>query len=404
MVRICVPNVKVSCISVRPFLSFVKLPIIMRLVPPYIESLEPYKAGKPIAELQKELGLTRIVKLASNENPTGPSPLAVEAMRMHVDQLHRYPNGGLDLREVLAERFRLKIGNVIAGSGSEGIMSNIIRAFLCDDDEVLTSEGTFVGFYVLARSRGTKLVTVPLRDFHFDLVAIADRINEHTKIIYLVNPNNPTGTIFTKQEFDEFMRKVPGHVLIILDEAYFEYAQDNPSYPDSMHYRYDNVITLRTFSKAYGLAGIRIGYGFAHDMLIENLLKVKLPFEPSTLAQAAGIAALSDEVFLKETLEVNARERKALPAALRELGYTVVPSEANFVLVPLNDERAVENLYQNLLKMGIILRPLKAFGLPRCVRITIGTEEQNRLLLEALAALQSKSQPGTNLRRAGILE
>jgi histidinol-phosphate aminotransferase len=289
------------CISPAGLLSLLitlfshPLPLPVRLVPPYIESLEPYKPGKPIAELQKELGITDVVKLASNENPLGASPLALEEMQRHMDDLHRYPNGGLDLREVLAGRFRLKVGNVIAGSGSEGIMSNIIRAFLCDDDEVLTSEGTFVGFYVLARSRGTRLITVPLKDYHFDLEAIASRINEHTKIIYLANPNNPTGTIFTRAEFDAFIKRVPPHVLIILDEAYFEYAQRSPDYPDSMAYRYDNVITLRTFSKAFGIAGMRIGYGFAHDSLITNLLKVKLPFEPGTLAQAAGIGALRDE-------------------------------------------------------------------------------------------------------------
>jgi histidinol-phosphate aminotransferase len=220
----------------------------MPLVPPYIETLEPYKAGKPISELQRELGITNIIKLASNENPLGSSPLAIEAMKKHFTALNLYPNGGLDLREVLAQRFNLKVGNVIAGSGSEGIMSNIIRAFLCDDDEVLTSEGTFVGLYVLARSRGVKLVLVPQDHYHFDLGAIAAAINRHTKIIYLANPNNPTGTTFTKSQFDAFMKNVPDHVLIILDEAYFEYAQSNPDYPDSMKYRFDNVITLRTFS------------------------------------------------------------------------------------------------------------------------------------------------------------
>jgi histidinol-phosphate aminotransferase len=356
----------------------------MRLVPPYIESLEPYKAGKPISELQRETGLTRIIKLASNENPLGASPYALEAIRSSMSDLQLYPNGGLDLREVLAERFRLKTANVIAGSGSEGIMSNIIRAFLLDDDEVLTSEGTFVGFYVLARSRGVRLVTVPLRDYRFDLEAIAGRINAHTKIIYLANPNNPTGTIFTTAEFDLFMKKVPPHVLIILDEAYFEYAKDNPEYPDSMHYRYDNVITLRTFSKAYGLAGVRIGYGFAHDLLITNLLKVKLPFEPSTLAQAAGIAALNDTGFLQRTIEVNSAGKKYLAPALHDLGHTVIPTEANFFLVPLVNEPAVNRLYAGLLKHGIIIRPLRAFGLPHCVRITIGTEEQNHILVDTL--------------------
>ncbi|MCZ6776300.1 MAG: histidinol-phosphate transaminase [Ignavibacteria bacterium] len=363
----------------------------MPLVPPYIETLEPYKPGKPISELQRELGLTTIVKLASNENPLGPSPLAVEGIKQHYDQLHLYPNGGLDLREELAERFDLKVANVIAGSGSEGIMSNIIRAFLCDDDEVLTSEGTFVGFYVLARSRGVKMVTVPLKNYHFDLKGIAAAINDHTKIIYLANPNNPTGTIFTKAEFDEFMHAVPDHVLIILDEAYFDYARDNPLYPDSMHYRYDNVITLRTFSKIYGLAGVRIGYGFAHDELIENLMKVKLPFEPSTLAQAAGIAALSDSEFLKRSLEMNKAGHKLVDPGLRELGFTTVPSDANFVMVPLASEAEVSDLYEGLLRLGVIIRPLKAFGLPNCVRITVGTQSENERLIGALKTVRAST-------------
>jgi histidinol-phosphate aminotransferase len=362
----------------------------MRLVPPYIESLEPYKPGKPIAELQRELKLDHVVKLASNENPLGASPMAVEEMKKHYDDLQYYPNGGLDLREVLAEKFKLQVANVVAGSGSEGIMSAIIRALLCDEDEVLTSEGTFVGFYVLARSRGTKLVMVPLRDYAFDLPAIAAAITEHTKIIYLANPNNPTGTIFTTREFDDFMRSVPEHVLIILDEAYFEYARDNPAYPDSMHYRYDNVITLRTFSKVYGLAGIRIGYGFAHDRLITNLLKVKLPFEPSTMAQWAGIAALRDVEFLHRSLAVNAAGKPFLTSELQKLGFRVIPTDANFVMVPMKDEQSALGLYENLLHEGVIIRPLRPFGLPHCLRITIGTEEQNKELIKAVLNINAK--------------
>jgi histidinol-phosphate aminotransferase len=356
----------------------------VRLVPPYIESLEPYKPGKPISELQRETGLSSIIKLASNENPLGPSPLALQRMQQVLEDLHLYPNGGLGLREILAQRYHLNVMNVVCGSGSEGIMSVIIRAFLCDDDEVLTSEGTFVGFYVLARSRGVRMVTVPLRDYRFDLSAIADAMTSHTKIIYLANPNNPTGTIFSTQEFNEFIKRVPEHVLIILDEAYFEYAKDHPEYPDSMHYRYDNVITLRTFSKAYGLAGARIGYGFAHDRLITNLLKVKLPFEPSTLAQAAGIGALQDEGFLQRTLAANAAGKAALTGGLRSLGLPVVPTEANFVFLPLASESMVNAIYQELLAQGIIVRPLKSFGLPHGVRITIGTLEQIDLLLQRL--------------------
>ena len=367
------------------------LRMTMPLVPPYIASLQPYKVGKPVDEVRRELGLTRIIKLASNENPLGSSPLAMEEMQKHVHDLHLYPNAGYELRVALAEKFNLKIANVIVGSGSEGIMSNIIRTFLCDDDEVLTTEAAFIGFQILARSRGVAYRAVPYSDWHYDLPALAEAINSHTKIIYLANPNNPTGTIFTKKEFDEFYKRVPERVLIILDEAYFEYAHDNPVYPDSMHYRYDNVITLRTFSKIYGLAGIRIGYGFAHEDLIGNLMKVKLPFEPSTLAQGAGIGALRDKEFLHRSLELNSHGMKFLTSSLQELEIDVVPSEANFVMVVRDAEEDVNVMYHELLKLGVIVRPLKAFGLPYCMRITVGTEEENQILVERLKKVLQKT-------------
>ncbi len=356
----------------------------MPLVPSYIESLRPYEAGRTIESVRRQYGLKRIAKLASNENPLGPSPKAIEAMQAALGGLNLYPNGGLGLREVLAAKYDLKVDNVIAGSGSEGIMSNIIRTFLCDEDEVLTTEAAFIGFQVLARSRGVKYRTVPYREWHYDLAALAADINANTKIIYLANPNNPTGTIFTKHQFDEFYRHVPERVLIILDEAYFEYAADNPRYPDSMHYRYDNVITLRTFSKIYGLAGVRIGYGFAHEELIRNLLKVKLPFEPSTPAQAAGIAALSDKEFLHRSLEVNARGLRDLSKGLSELGIQVVPSEANFIMTVLPTEQEANRISEELLSLGVVVRPLSAFGLPNCIRISTGTDEDNRFAVDAM--------------------
>jgi histidinol-phosphate aminotransferase len=233
-------------------------------------------------------------------------------------------------------------------------------------------------------STSKSTTTVPYTNWRYDLRAIAQQITDHTKIIYLANPNNPTGTIFTKEEFDEFYKHVPERVLIILDEAYYEYAKANPMYPDSMDYRYDNVITLRTFSKVYGLAGIRIGYGFAHDELIRNLLKVKLPFEPSVLAQAAGLGALQDEEFLQKSLEINAIGRKFLTENLRQLDLHVIPSDANFVMVAMESQKDAEHLYQELLKKGIIIRPLHAFGLPHCVRISVGTETENDIFIECL--------------------
>ena len=355
----------------------------MPLVPPYIEALRPYEAGRSAEPVRQQYGLSRIAKLASNENPLGTSPQALEAIAGSFKSLNLYPDGGLGLREVLAEKFDLKVDNVIAGSGSEGIMSNIIRAFLGDQDEVLTTEAAFIGFQVLARSRGVMYRTVPYREWHYDLPALAEAINPQTKIIYLANPNNPTGTIFTRQQFDEFYRHVPERVLIILDEAYFEYAKDNPRYPDSMQYRYDNVITLRTFSKVYGLAGARIGYGFAHQELIRNLLKVKLPFEPSTPAQAAGIAALADREFLHRSLELNARGLKYLAEGLREAGFSLVPPEANFVMMVLPSEQEASRIFESLLAQGIIVRPLRAFGLPHCLRVSTGTDDDNRICLEA---------------------
>src|SRR5436189_227799 len=329
----------------------------MPLVPSYIATLRPYEPGRTAEEIELEYGVARAAKLASNENPLGPSPLALEALRQTDSRLHLYPNGGLDLRRVLARAYDVKVENVIAGSGSEGIMSNIIRAFLGDEDEVLTTEAAFIGFQVLAKSRGVRYRTVPYNKWHYDLPALAAHINDHTKIIYLANPNNPTGTIFTRHEFDDFYRHVPERVLIILDEAYFEYAKDNPRYPDSMHYRYDNVITLRTFSKIYGLAGVRIGYGFAHEELIRNLLKVKLPFEPSTPAQAAGIGALEDKEFLHRSLALNARGLRMLGEGLAELGLPVVPSEANFVMTVLPGEQDAMRIFEELLAQGVVVRP-----------------------------------------------
>jgi histidinol-phosphate aminotransferase len=332
-----------------------------------------------VAEVQRTYGLKRVAGLASNENPLGPSPKALEAIRWNLLDLNHYPNSGLDLREKLAEEYGTKVANVIAGSGSDSIVSDIIRTFLGDQDEILTTEAAFGGFQVLAHSRGVPYRTVPYNNWHYDLHALAAAITEKTKIIYLANPNNPTGTIFTRQEFAEFYQHVPKRVLILLDEAYFDYARDNPRYPDSMFYRYDNVITLRTFSKVYGLAGLRIGYGFAHEDLIGELMKVKLPFEPSTPAQAGAIAALDDKEWLHRSLELNARGMQRLMD-----GLPAVPSEANFVLLPLESGEAASNLVDQLLQRGVIIRPMASWGLPQCVRISTGTDEDLELLFEAL--------------------
>lgn len=355
----------------------------MSLVPPYIEALKPYVPGRNAEEVRWQFGLEHVVKLASNENPLGPSPLALEAIHAAAGSVHIYPQSGLRLREALAERYGVKVENVIAGSGSDSIIAAIVRTFLCDDDEILTTEAAFGGFQVTAKSRGVPYRTVPYRDWRYDLDALTGAVTDHTKIIYLANPNNPTGTIFSREEFESFYKHIPERVLIILDEAYFEYAKDNPRYPDSMRYRLDNVITLRTFSKVYGLAGLRVGYGFAHEDLIRNLLKVKMPFEPGTLAETAAVAALQDYAFVERSLDVNAKGLRFVQQELQHRGISIVPSDANFVMANFESPEAASKFTEELLVRGVIVRPLTSFGLPGSVRISIGTEADNCVLFAA---------------------
>lgn len=357
------------------------------LIPPHIAALRPYEPGLSAEEVQRRFGLERVIKLASNESPLGTSPLAIESARKALLEMGRYPTGGLKLRSQLAELFDVKTENVIAGSGSEGIMANIVRTFLCDDDEILTTEAAFLGFQVLARGRGACYRTVPYSNFCYDLQRLADEIRPHTKLIYLANPNNPTGTFFTRHEFLDFHRRVPERVLIILDEAYYEFAMLEPSYPDSMHYRFDNVITLRTFSKAYGLAAARIGYGFGHSDLISMLLKVKLPFEPSGPSEAAALGALEDRDFLLRTVANNSNGLRYVRRALTGLGFAVLPSAGNFVTMTLESADYARSLFEGLLRRGVIVRPLAATGLPQCLRVSIGTPEENEMLISELSNL-----------------
>lgn len=374
------------------------------LIPRFIDELKPYQAGRSIREVQREFGLETVYKLASNENPLGPSPRALEAAAGALADCHRYPDpAAMDLRIALAERFDLSIDNVIVGAGSEGIMANIVRVFLHDDDQVLTSDAAFLGFPILCRTRGIEPETVPLRDYRFDLDRMAERITDKTKLIYLCNPNNPTGTIFTRDEFDRFMTRVPPRVLVIHDEAYCEFAAHHPDYPDSMDYRHDNVITLRTFSKVYGLAGFRVGYGFGHPDLIGSLWKVKLPFEPSAPAQAAGVAALEDTDFLGRTLTLNSQGLLQLTEGLKQLGLTYVPSLTNFVMVVVDSPETVSLIFDRMLRLGVVVRPLGQAGLPNCFRISVGLPEENRACLLALGrVLEEGTGTGSNLRRDAV--
>ena len=362
-----------------------KLIFNMPLVPSYIKKLANYKPGKPIEEAQRELGLKNIIKLASNENPLGPSPMAISAINDFLTNIHRYPDAsGFDLRSKLAKKFNLDINNVVIGAGSEGIMSTIMRTFLLRDDELISAENSFIGFKVLANASGCPIHWVPMKKYHYDLEAMKEKINDYTKIIYIANPDNPMGTYITKENFDKFYAHVPERVLIILDEAYFEFANDIKDYPDSMTYRYDNVITLRSFSKAYGLGGIRIGYGFAHDSLVNNILKVKVPFEPSSIAQIAGLSAIDDSKFLRKTIKINNDGKKYLSNELSKLGIQYIPSATNFITTIWKSKDYSIEIVDKLLKAGIIVRHLESFGWENCIRFSIGVEEENSKLIHHL--------------------
>ncbi len=359
------------------------------LVPQYIKDLQIYQAGKPIEELAREKGLTKITKIASNENPLGPSPFAIKEMTYGLWDTYRYPDmHAYRLKTRLSELYRLKKENIILGNGSEGIMGYIMRAFVQPGDEVLTSDGTFIGFYILARGAGAKMIRTPLTsDYRYDVEAMAKKINDNTKIIYIANPNNPTGTYITKKEFDYLMTFVPAHCLVILDEAYFEFARSTFDYPDSMDYRYDNVITLRTFSKAYGLAGIRVGYGFAHEELISNLTKVKLPFEPSMVAQLGACGAIDDYPHLERTLTNNQKRYQELWNFLISKDFKPIASVTNFLTIKTGSAEASEWMYNSLLDKGVIIRPLRTNEMPDFVRISLGTKQEMQHYFEAMEAI-----------------
>jgi histidinol-phosphate aminotransferase len=356
------------------------------LVPSYLKELKVYQAGKPIDEVARERGLTNISKLASNENPLGPSPFAIREMTRGLWDLHRYPDmHAYNLKSKLAEIYDLKLENIILGNGSEGIMAYIARAFLQPNDEVLTCDNTFIGFYILARSVGAKLKTVPLTDdYRFDVKALADNITEKTKVVYIANPNNPTGTYITKTEFDYLMEHVPSHVLVILDEAYFEFAVQQDDYPDSMDYRYDNVLTLRTFSKAYGLSGIRVGYSFGHEDLISYLTKVKLPFEPNLIGQLGAVGALEDQPHLERTIRNNTKRYNELMEYLEAKNFKPIKSITNFVTFKTGSAEASDFLFDKLLNHGVIIRPLKANEMNEYVRVSIGTKDEMKHFYKAM--------------------
>ncbi|MBI2346945.1 MAG: histidinol-phosphate transaminase [Deltaproteobacteria bacterium] len=359
----------------------------MSQVPPYIAALRSYIPGKPIAELQRETGAARIIKLASNENPLGPSPKVKEAIGNALDDIHRYPDGGFALTRALAARYRVTPDNIVLGAGSDSLMLALVRAFVTEGGEVVASAGSFAQYYLMPQSRGAIVKTAPLKEYRYDLAAIAALVTPKTQMIFLANPNNPTGTMFTKAEWEAFYRQIPAETLIVLDEAYFEFVETNPDWPDSQKYRYDNVVTLRTFSKTYGLAGLRLGYGIGQTDPIREMKKVKLPFEPNVLALVAGEAALGDREFVDRYRSLVEEGRAVFYERLARMGVRYVPSAANFVMAVFPDQTTAETIHKGLLARGVIVRSLHAFGLPEAIRITIGLPEENVQCMDAIAAL-----------------
>ncbi len=350
-------------------------------VHPDIASLSPYVPGKPIEELQRELGLSRIIKLASNENPLGPSPRAMATIGENAATLHRYPDGGaFRLRAALADRWKVTSDHIILGNGSDEILGLLARAFLSPGDEALMADHTFVIYKMEVAAAHGNAVTVPLKNWRHDLPAMADAVTAKTRLLFVCNPNNPTGTMVTADEVARLMARVPDHVVVVFDEAYFEYVR-SAEFPDSMAYvrQGRHVVVLRTFSKIYGLAGLRIGYGVTTPEITGLLNRVRPPFNANSIAQRAALAALGDDDHVARSRAVNEAGMDQVVKGLRALGFAPIPSEANFVYLDVGrDGRAV---FEALLREGVIIRHIES----RMIRVTIGRQEENQVFLTALA-------------------
>jgi len=363
------------------------------LIPDYIQGLAAYVPGKPIEEVEQDLKI-HAVKLASNENPLGPSPKAMAAARQALGEANWYPDGGSKrLREVLAGRYGVRPEEVFVGLGSSEIIDLASRVLLRPGLTGITSEGSFALFAIAIRASGGKLVQTPMRNYTFDLDAIAAAVTPETRVIYIANPNNPTGTAFGAAEFDVFLKKVPGDVLVVLDEAYTEYAERR-DLPKAMEIfkEYNNLLTLKTFSKVYGLAGLRIGYGIGHPTLVAEMNKLRTPFNVTSVGQAAALAALDDLEHVRRSVEMNHAERTRLLQELRKSGLQPVASETNFLFVPLAGMDA-KTLCDELLHEGVIVRPLAWMGFPDAIRISVGNPEENSKLLAAMAKVIARRKP-----------
>ena len=354
---------------------------------PGIETIQPYQGGKPIEEVQRELGISDIIKLASNENPLGPSPMALRAIQDAATQVNLYPDGNAYyLKQDLAAHVGVDPEQLILGNGSNEVLQLVGETYVSPGEEVIYSESAFVVYMLVAKVFGAKSIITPMDGFTQDLRAMADAITDQTRVIFIANPNNPTGTMVTKTETEKLMARVPDDVLVVFDEAYYEYV-DRPDYPETLPYVHEgrNVIITRTFSKIYGLAGMRIGYGLAKPDIIETMNRVRQPFNCNLVAQAAARAALKDVEHVRRSQEVNAAGKAVLYEALEQMELEYVESEGNFILVHF--DRPGDEVSDALMQKGVIVRPVAGYGFPNSIRVTIGTPEENERFVTGLKAV-----------------
>lgn len=356
---------------------------------PAMSELMPYEPGRPVEDVQRELGIERVVKLASNEGPFGPFPSAVEAIEGAVREANRYPDGGAwALRRALAERHDVLFDEITVCAGADSVIGYAALTLLDPGDEIVTGWPSFPSYVFEALKLGAVPVTVPLRDHRFDLDALLDAVTPRTKIVFIATPNNPTGTMTTRAELDRYFASVPEHVLTVIDQAYFEYV-DHPDYPDAIE-EYaragHRVLVLRTFSKIYGLAGLRVGYGVGPCSLIEAIGKVRRPFDASTAGQVGALASLDDPGEIARRRSLNRESMRLLETILEQHGWPVVgPAVANFAFVEVGEDAAA--IDEALLRQGVIVRPMGLFGAPQALRITAGSPEEMAFFGEALAAV-----------------
>lgn len=350
----------------------------MIYIPDHIKILKPYKSGNQVGKKISQEQFKQLVNLASNENPLGASPLAMEAIKNSVADIGVYPNPtATELVEKIAKHFDKSPECIITGSGSDGIIADIFKAFTVEGQEIVMADATFIGAFLSANRLNRTIVKVPLKeDYSYDMPAMLKAITGHTRIVYLANPNNPTGVMATKQEFEEFMKGVPSDVLVILDEAYYAYSAEYEDCPNGFDYECSNLIVLRTMSKSYGLAGIRVGFAFGPKELIDYMYRVKLPFEPNALAQKAAIAALDDDDFIIKTVETNKVNLTKLKQFFNKAGVKHTDGKANFLMIELENEEQANAFAAESIQQGFVVRTLGMFGLANCIRINSGNDEQ----------------------------